>query len=261
MTGMGQNDSYVGDEAQAKHSILTLRSPIEYGDVKNWDDMEKLWHYAYYNQLRVAPEDQPILMTESSNSPTPTGEKMAQILFETFNAPAFYVSIQAVLALYASGRTTGIVLDCGHSATQIVPVHEGLSLPGAIGRLEVSGKDITDHLMNMLRERGYTTAQPECVRDIKERLCYVALDFEQEIQTASQSSSLEKYYELPDGQIITIGNERFRAPESLFSSGEGLHVLAFNSIMRCDVDIRKDLYENMLVVSIIHPPRQRITLT
>ncbi|KAE8576038.1 hypothetical protein XENTR_v10004027 [Xenopus tropicalis] len=190
MVGMGQKDSYVGDEAQSKRGILTLKYPIEHGIVTNWDDMEKIWHHTFYNELRVAPEEHPVLLTEAPLNPKANREKL------------------------------------------------------------------TDYLMKILTERGYsftTTAEREIVRDIKEKLCYVALDFEQEMATAASSSSLEKSYELPDGQVITIGNERFRCPEALFQPSFlgmescGIHETTFNSIMKCDVDIRKDLYANTVL--------------
>ena len=164
--------------------------------------------------------------------------------------------MQAILSLYASGRTTGIVVDSGDGVTHIVPVYEGFAISHAIHRSDIGGRDITDYLRRLLRQRGYSlssSAEREIVRDIKERLCYVALDPEKELKLAEKVSGMEKTYTLPDGETLTIGAERFMAPELLFNPGaigseeNPLDELIYRSIQNCDVDLRRDLYANIVL--------------
>lgn len=252
MIGMGQKDSYIGDEAQSKRGILSLSYPIEHGVINNWDDMRKIWHHTFYNELRVSPNEQPVLCTEAPLNPKGNREKMCQIMFEEFNVPKWYLQIQAVLSLYASGRTTGLVLDSGDGVSHVVPIYEGYSLPHAIQRLDLAGRDITTYLSKILTETGMTvntTAELEITRCIKEKLCYVSMDYENEI--ANNKEEVE--YIMPDESKIMIGTQRFRAPEILFNpkmnglESKGIHESIYQAIQKCDVDIRKDLYGSIVL--------------
>lgn len=256
MVGSGTKDEYVGDAAMARRGVLIIKYPLEHGIVTNWDDMEKIWHHAFFSELRVDPQEHPVLLTEAPLNPKANRERMTQIMFESFSIPAFYVAIQAVLSLYASGRTSGIVIDSGDGVTHTVPIYEGYSLPHAVLRIDLAGRDLTHWMSKLLMQKGYsftTSAELEIVRDIKQQLCYVAEDYEKELAGADSNSSLEKEYELPDGQVITVGQERFQCPEALFkpemlgNEMTGIHLTTYNSIMKTDIDIRKDLYNNMVM--------------
>eukprot|EP01083_Nonionella_stella_P011318 32178_1 len=162
------------------------------------DAMEKKLHQTFYNELRVPPEEHPVLLTEVPLNPKANREKVTQIMFETFNTLTMYVAIQAVLTLYASGRTTDIVLDAGDYVSHTVPIYKGHALPHSILRLDLAGWDRTDYLMKILSERGYsftTTADREIVRDIKEKLSYVALGMQElDEEDGAEGSDLQEIY-------------------------------------------------------------------
>ncbi|KAF7337037.1 hypothetical protein MVEN_02140600 [Mycena venus] len=246
-------DYYVGEEALAKRGIMGMKYPIEHGLVTNWYNMEAIWQHTFHDELRVASDEHPVLLAEAPFNPKANREQMTKIMFETFNVPAFYVQIGAVLALHASGRTTGTVVDSGEAVSHSVPIYEGSPLLHGIRRMDIAGRDVSEKFIKDLADRGYpftTTAEREgTVRDIKETLGYVTSDFAQESQTAGAAQS----YELPDGEVITIGNERFSAPEALFqpslvdSPATGIHKTTFESIQRCNVDIHEELYRNVVL--------------
>lgn len=256
LIGIGSKDLYIGEDAQQKRGVLKLSYPIESGIVKDWDEMQQIWYHTIYNELRVDPAEYGALLTEAPLNPKVNREKMIQIFFETFKVPSFYVSIQAVLSLYAAGRTTGIVVDSGDGVTHTVPIFEGYSIPHAIMKILLAGRDLTRYLSKILTERGWNftaSNEQEIVREIKEKLCFVALDYEDAMAKSLVSNEFDTTYTLPDGQVMTLGNERFRCPEFLFKPAldgrehDGIHQLTYKSIMRCDMDVRKDLYENVIL--------------
>lgn len=256
MVGMNEREYFVGEKLNLMRGVLSLDYPIENGIINNWSDMEKVWHHTMYDLLRIAPEEHPVLLTEAPMNPKRNREKIIEMMFEKFKVPSTYISIQAILSLYASGRTTGLVLDSGDGVTHAVPVFEGYCVPKAIVRLDLAGRNLTNHLKDTLSERGYqfrTTAEREIVRDIKEQLCYVAEDYETELIKSKKDSSLEKSYILPDGNKVVIGSERFRVPEGLFQPSligmevSGIQDVVYDCVNKCDIDIRKTLFENVVL--------------
>ncbi|XP_064195993.1 uncharacterized protein LOC135257312 isoform X1 [Anguilla rostrata] len=254
MNGNFERESYIGHEAQHMRGVLALKYPMKNGIVRNWDEMEKIWNHSF-QQLRVDPEDHPILLTEAAMNPRENRQRMVELMFEVFRVPYAYVAMQAVLALYAAGRTTGVVFDSGDGVSHSVPVFEGYCLPHAVQRFTLAGSDVTHHLRKLLQEQGVsmrTSAELEIVREMKERCCCVAPDYEAELVCGGPASR-EVYYTMPDGQVIRLTMERFRAPEILFKPEQigqdsyGMHESIFRSILHTDIDLRKSLLGNIVL--------------
>ncbi|QIW94868.1 hypothetical protein AMS68_000386 [Peltaster fructicola] len=257
LAGGLEGNLFIGNKAQELRGLLKIRYPLEHGIVTNWDDMEKIWQYVYTDELKTLSEDHPVLLTEAPLNPRTNRDTAAQILFETFNVPALYTSIQAVLSLYASGRTTGVVLDSGDGVSHAVPVYEGFAIPSSIRRIDVAGRDVTENLQTLLRKAGsvfHTSAEKEIVKQMKEQTAYIALDPRKEEKEWSirQNDKMVDYV-LPDGHKLKIGAERFRAPEILFDpeliglEWPGLHQIVVDSINRADMDLRKNLFSNIVL--------------
>jgi actin beta/gamma 1 len=269
LLNIGELKEYVVGNADPFKYAPAKKGPIQGGIIQNWGDMERIWNHAFYNgPVKVEPRERPVMLTESVFNPKANRERTTQIMFEHFEVPAMYSCLSATLSLYASGKTTGCVLDSGDSATHTVPIYEGYSLPHAIISQNYGGCDITESLMRTSHELtqgvNYKSSTSKIFRDIKENFCYIAYDFEKEnmkhtskpsvgLLSAEESTALEKSYELPDGKKITLGRERYRCPEALFNPSLmgkedcGIQDSVFRTILKCDIDIRRDLYANIVL--------------
>jgi centractin len=204
MAGALEGDLFVGPKAEDHRGLLSIRYPMEHGIVNDWNDMEKIWTHIYSkDELSTFSEEHPVLLTEAPLNPKKNREKAAEIFFETFNVPALYVSMQAVLSLYATGRVTGVVLDSGDGVTHAVPIYEGFAMPHSIMRNDIAGRDVTRYLKTLIRLEGFnfrTTAEFEIVRMIKEKVCYLAGNLQKE-----ESIDTDKVaYVLPDGNTLEV---------------------------------------------------------
>ena len=168
-------------------------------------------------------------------------------MFETYGFAGAFIQVQAVLTLYAQGLLTGLVVDSGDGVTHVVPVVDGFAFPHLTKRLNVAGRHITSHLVDLLQRRGYAfnrSADMDTVRQIKESLCYVSYDYKRDLQLGRETTHLMKSYTLPDGRVIKLGPERFMAPEALFSpdlidvEGGGIADVLFKCIQEMDIDNR-----------------------
>jgi actin-related protein 2 len=183
-------------------------------------------------------------------------EKLVEEMFERYGFGATNVSIQAMLTLYAQGLLTGVVVDTGDGVTHVVPVSDGFVPQHLIRRLDVAGRHITSYLIKLLMLRGYafnSSADFDTVRQIKEKLCYVAYDINTERKLALETTSLIEPFTLPDGRVIKLGRERFEAPEALFnpslvdSEKSGMADMVFEIIQAADIDLRAEYYKHIVL--------------
>lgn len=211
----------------------------------------------FQNDIHANPEVHPVLLSETPMCPKENREKLAKIMFETMKVPSLFFQNEGVLSLNATGRTNGIVLGIGECSMYAIPIKEGFNLPHAIIRADIAGRDFTESLIKILNERRYvfkTAEEHQTLRSIKEKLCYVALDFQAEIKKSNQKLALvEKTYEMPDGRAITIGNQLFRCPETIFQpqligiDSLGAHEMIYQSIKKCGDGIKDELYKNVII--------------
>ncbi|XP_060075380.1 uncharacterized protein LOC132555056 [Ylistrum balloti] len=251
--GAREKDCFVGDEVKDMKEMLAVRFPIEFGIINSWDEMEKLWQYIFNEQLRVSPDEHPILLTRPPHNPRGVTEKTTEIMFETFNTPSLYIAITGVLSLVSTGKgTTGLVLDSGETATHAMRIVDGYCVSVRCDRVDYAGRDLTSYLLRKLQARGYTFkkgTEYDVIRDIKKTLCCISDDAEKELSTPGPDS----IYELPDGTKIDISSERFLCPEILFTPKTagiefpGIHELINMTIQKSDLDLHKDMYNNIVL--------------
>ena len=248
-----KKEYYIGKNAEEKKEELKLNYPIEYGIVKNWDEMEQIWGHIFSNELCASPEEHNVMLTEVPQNPKFNREKMIQIMFETFNVPKFYIANPANLSIYAVGKFTGFVVDLGDGISQFAPIYEGYSIANNIIIQRLGGRDLTEYMVKQLQNQGYsfyTTSSKEIAKDIKEKACYAALYYEDEIKYIEPFD-----YELPDGKHLIIKEPRIICPEILFKPEIiGIEINIYNIgetcnnlIQKCDIDKRKDFYHSIIL--------------
>ncbi|EFB20264.1 hypothetical protein PANDA_011214, partial [Ailuropoda melanoleuca] len=270
LVGMQEEDWFIGDEAQKNRGVLNRQYPISQGTITNWDNMEKIWHHSFYQVLRIAPEQHPLMVTESPLNIMSNKEKMSQVGGQVVGGSAW----MSRTLRYDTGvfSCLGTTIESGEGMTYFVPIIDGCPLHQSTIQTDMAGQDLTSYLLQLLTDSGHSlvsTGDWEYIRDIKEKCCYVALDFDKEKMKAGSpsyaqkrfdkekmkagSSSYTQKYQLPDSQEITLGPEKFLCPEGLFQTdimgrnGLGIHMKAFQSISSCKSALWKILFGHIIL--------------
>jgi actin-related protein len=261
-----QIDIFVGEEALSKGGILKNYKPIVMGELRDYDKMEEIWKHIFYNELLADTKSHPVIMTEAPFADYNNRGKMAEILFEHLHVEQLYITNTSTLALYANGKTTGVVVDIGYQTTSCVPIYEGFVLNHAVSKVEIGGADLTEYLCQLINNNKENpqfnnTAEKEIINSIKEHNCEVTEDYDSQMKKYLDQNRSDTIT-LPDGNIIVrISGEKYQCPEMLFQplmydkeyssniqeQPSGIHEQAFKAIKKCDEDIQKDLFLNAVL--------------
>ena len=247
MVGMEQKERYVGDEAISKLQIMDFNSPIQRGEVVDWDKFETLLHFLFYSEMKIVPEEISILVTETPLSSKANRMKLAETLFETFNVERIHIANSSMLGLYSYGKTSGLVVDCGFNVTSTVPVYEGYPLPHASTKVNIGGEDLSKSLLEMIKtnlDPAYKGIKGRILADdIKEKLGYLQLTQEEETENEVNE------YTLPDGKNIKLNSELYKHCDILFNPGDSgnksIKDCVIESLEKCDSNIKSDIKENI----------------
>lgn len=265
MVGLDQKETYVGYEANDRRGVLNLIHPIRQAVIADWEGIEEIWFHTLSTELRVPPDQYPLLITEPSNNPKANREKIVSTMFDEFKVPNLYLGCQPVLALYSSGKTTGIVLDSGEGITTAAPIYEGYSVPRASKSMDLAGGDLTSYLFKLLTKRCILmdtldmNSDMNVIKDIKEKACRVSMDYEKDVKAVANTMRVS----LPDKTMITaikepkqieLEEEKYMCAELMFNPSidertnmDGVHKLIYDSINSCDVDIKGDMYKDIIL--------------
>lgn len=265
MIGMTKKKIFCGKELDKMKGVLELSNPIKNGIITNWDNLEKLWQYSFENELRINTNEHNILCSDKPLNENNIREKMIELLFEKFNFNGSFINNEEILSLYGHGRTTGLVFSSGHTVTYSVPIFEGFVLPFGIKKINIGGNDINKYLKNLIEKNNIklftknnnyqflSSSSLQIIQNIKEKICYIANNYNDEINKTLSTSSSIKEYKLPDGTIINLNKERFECCELLYNPNiigkqtNGINYLIKESINKCELDIRNELYKNIIL--------------
>ncbi|KAJ6248342.1 actin-7-related [Anaeramoeba flamelloides] len=256
IVGVGQRDKFIGDEAQVRRGSLKLNKPIQRGIPVHWGYYEKLLHHTYYNELKVTPQEHLSYFSIHPRFPKKELGKINELLFENFEIKNSMFCLDNYLNLLTTGQQTGLMVSIGGEVTSIAPFYNSNIIESGIRKVNFGGRDVTNYLNKLISMSQYqatTESEFEIIRDIKEKSCFVSLNYLDDLQLSNSSTKLEFKYENPDVNKITLNKERFQASELLFQPSldnlqiKPIHELIVESIMSCPIDFQKELFSNIYI--------------